>query len=359
MIHAESLPRAIRQILRGAHVTDARLKTREDPFPLRGCTGRIGVFRALYLGDMLCAVPALRALRTAAPDARITVIGLPWAREFIARYRHYVDDFLAFPGHPQLPETDVDHSAYEAFREAFPKDFEWLIQLHGDGRLTNPIVGQWRARCMAGFAQEGARKGAYFFPYPSGHEIDRLLSLVRHLAGDGPADLEFPLHTEDFARLKKTAPFADLLDSPYVVVHPGARDPRRRLAPAVFSEAVAWLAKKVRVVLTGADQERDRNTHIARGTARALNVAGMTSLGDLAALIARARFIVTNDSGPAHLAVAVDTPSLVVVSASDPARWAPKDALRHRVLDARAGLGRCGILRMVRGLYEETGRAAC
>lgn len=340
-------------------MTDARLKTREDPLPLRGFMGRIGVFRALHLGDMLCAVPALRALRAASPDARITVIGLPWARELMTRYPRYVDDFLAFPGHPQLPETDIDPGAYEAFRDAFPEDFDWLIQLHGDGRATNAIVRQWRARCVAGFAPEGARTDAYFLPYPSGHEIDRLLSLVRHLAGDGPADLEFPLHAEDFARLKETAPFADLLDAPYVVVHPGARDARRRLAPTLFAEAVAWLANRVRVVLTGAGEERDRNAHIARGAARTINAAGMTSLAGLGALIARARFIVTNDSGPAHLAVAVDTPGLVVVSASDPTRWAPKNALRHRVLDARAGLARGRFLDMVRDLYEDTGRAAC
>ncbi|RCN56174.1 LPS biosynthesis glycosyltransferase [Acidiferrobacter thiooxydans] len=359
MIHAESPQCAIPQTLQGAHVTDPRLKTRENPLPLRGCTGRIGVFRALHLGDMLCAVPALRALRTACPDARITVIGLPWARELIARYRHYVDDFLAFPGHPELPETDVGYAAYGRFREAFPKDFDWLIQLHGDGRVTNAIVGQWPAQHMAGFARGGGGCHRYFLPYPSGHEIDRLLALVRYLAGDGPVDLEFPLHAEDFTRLQGTAPFSDLFDAPYVIVHPGSRNPQRRLAPAFFAQAVAWLASKARVVLTGGREERDRNAHIAQNTTRAINAAGMTSLVDLGVLIARARCIVTNDSGPAHLAAALGTPSLVAVSASDPARWAPKNTLRHRVLDARGGLASARFLRMVQDLYEDTGRAVC
>ena len=145
-------------------MTDARLKTREDPLPLRGCTGRISVFRAPHLGDMLCVVPALRALRQAAPNARMTPIGLPWARGLIARYRHYVDDFLAFPGHPQWPKTSVGHAAYEDFRDAFLKDFDglippqWGIGLHLHRHRTDSAQDAGTA-CAAG-SGEGARRCA-------------------------------------------------------------------------------------------------------------------------------------------------------------------------------------------------------
>ena len=335
------------------------LKMHDDPSPLRGCKGRIGVFRALNLGDMLCAVPALRALRAASPKARITVIGLPWARELVVRYRDYVDDFLPFPGHPQLPETHVRRADYESFRDTLPGDFEWLIQLHGDGRLTNRILSEWPARHLAGFVPVGVRGGGYFLPYPSGHEIDRLLGLIRRLGGHGSSELEFPLHAEDFARLMGVPEFDGLFDAPYVVVHPGSRDAGRRLAPMFFEEAVELLSGHARVVLTGTAQERGLNARIAQAGVGVVNAAGVTSLGALGALIAGARCLVTNDTGPSHLGAALHTPSLVVVTGSDPTRWAPKDRRRHRALDARESLSRERFLAAVSDLWECAGRAMC
>lgn len=78
---------------------------------------RIVIFRALQLGDMLCAVPALRALRRAHPHAHIALAGLPWAASFVERYAHLLDELIVFPGaigFPEQEETDAHLPAFSA-----------------------------------------------------------------------------------------------------------------------------------------------------------------------------------------------------------------------------------------------------
>jgi ADP-heptose:LPS heptosyltransferase len=67
-------------------------------------------------------------------------------------------------------------------------------------------------------------------------------------------------------------------------------------------------------------------------TAPALHLAGETSLGGLAALVAAARLVVCNDTGISHIAAAVSSASVVIASGSDTRRWAPSDRVLHRVL---------------------------
>src|SRR5437764_5710554 len=78
---------------------------------------RIVVVRALYLGDLLVAIPAFRALWHAFPAAEISYVGLPWAQGLISRYG-YVDRFLEFPGYPGIPEVEVVTERTAAFFEA-------------------------------------------------------------------------------------------------------------------------------------------------------------------------------------------------------------------------------------------------
>src|SRR4051794_30983348 len=104
---------------------------------------RVAFFRALYLGDMLCAIPAARALRKALPEAHITLVGMPWASLLAERYGDYFDDFLEFPNHPGLHEDPAPSDVIEGFYSAAAsRDFDLVLQMHGDGRLSNTVASR-------------------------------------------------------------------------------------------------------------------------------------------------------------------------------------------------------------------------
>jgi ADP-heptose:LPS heptosyltransferase len=309
----------------------------------------IAVLRALRLGDMLCAVPALRALRAAHPLARVTLIGLPWAREFAQRYSRYVDDFLEFPGFPGLPERDCDPRAFTAFlADAQDRRFDLALQLHGDGRVTNAIAALLGARHCAGFFPRGGDcpDASRFLPWePREHEVLRPLRLLERLGVPGAGiELELALDEIDKGELARLAQAFRFRPGQYVCVHPGAQLASRRWGPERFARvADALAAEGHAIVLTGTAGEAAVTCAVADAMrARAIDLTGRTTLGALAALVAKARLLVCNDTAVSHIAAATKTPSVVVSCGADTARWSPLDPARHRVLAYELVCRPCG-----------------
>jgi ADP-heptose:LPS heptosyltransferase len=163
---------------------------------------RIGVLQTLWLGNMLCAVPAVRALRNRLPDAHITLIGLPWARLFVVRFSGYFDDVLELPGYPGLPEQPSDARRFPAFlHRAHEARFDRTIQMHGSGAITNPLSMLLGARHTAGFYVPGqlCPDPRTFLPYPEHEpEFRQNLQLMKFLGIPlDDQELEFPLTDED------------------------------------------------------------------------------------------------------------------------------------------------------------------
>ena len=324
---------------------------------------RVAVFRALQLGDMLCALPALQALRAALPNARIVLIGLPWAREFATRYPALLDGFIPFPGAPGLPEQTPRPAEWPAFlATVHAHRFNLVLQLHGDGTVTNPLVSLFAADMLAGFAAAHAYRpnAQYFAPFPSATtELRGLAHFIRALRGPGYCadaahtdaagesaafDFSFPIHADDRAALARLAEQAGLSLRNYVCIHAGARGATRRWHPARFAHVGdALAARGYQIVLTGTAAETELVEAVAHAmSATAFNLAGRTALGTLAALIAGARLLVCNDTGVSHLAAALKTPSVIVATGSDITRWAPEDRSRHAVLSHPVPCRPCG-----------------
>lgn len=335
----------------GGSLHDARP---EDPL---GRVRRIAVFRALVLGDMLCALPALRALRARFPTAHIALVGLPWAREWAQRVDE-VDEFIAFPGWPGLPEKPCAVEDLPDFiADMQGRRLDLAVQLHGSGGTVNPMIATWGARRVAAFFEPGAwcPDPELGCPWPrEGTEVQRLLCLPHHLGAPAVSHaLALPLTDEDRAaamallvaqsvsqsvsgragqRLPATS--AAPLGERYVVVHPGAQLPSRRWPPARFAQVADALAEQgCTVVLTGTAGEAPLAQAVkAAMLHRPLDLVGRTTLWTFGALVEAASLVVCNDTGASHVAAALGTPSVVISSGSDVSRWAPADFQTHRVL---------------------------
>jgi ADP-heptose:LPS heptosyltransferase len=299
--------------------------------------GRIAVVRALPgIGDMICAVPALRTLRRRYPDARIGLVGLWSSRWMLDAYPHYIDELLPIDGLPLLcpPPADVE-GALTALAEARRQRFDLAIQLHGNGSLSNLVTAMIGARrsLVHHLPDQPAPEGALAVAYPDrGHEVVRLLELVDRLGVIGEAHLEAP---DPAACAGGAALVAELRVPPqgFAVLHPGASRPDRRWSVAGFAALARWLLDRdLLVVATGTEGERDVVDELRRRVPAVVDLCGRTGVNELAGVLAAARLVVCNDTGVSHLAAAVRTPSVVTFLGDDPGRWAPLDSVRHRLV---------------------------
>lgn len=313
---------------------------RRRPLLQRLDVSSVAVFRARHLGRMLCAVPALRALRRTLPHARIVLVGLPWAQEFAARFTRYVDEFAPFPGHPLLSGPAAEPGALARFyADMCARRFTLALQLHGSNDMGNDIVGGFGAGVLVG-AHRGApvmRARTVILPCPDiGAEPERLLGLVRAIGAASDGDrLEFPLSPRDDDELAASGIADRLSPGGYFCIHPGARTRARRWPAARFAEVGDRIAREfgLRPVLTGSREEADLTADVAaRMASRPVDACAALSTGALAALLRDAALLLCNDTGISHLAAGLGIKSVVVFNRPDIARWAPLDRLTHRCI---------------------------
>ena len=269
-----------------------------------------------WVGDVVLALPALRDLRRDLPAARLSVLARPWVAE-LYRGLAGVDEVLESRGHRADVETlrggrfdtavllpNSFGTAFVAWRAGIPE--RWGYATDGRGLLLT-------RRCGVPGSVRG-RSQVYYY---------RAMLEGLGLATEGPPDASLAC-TEAWS-----AEAASLLpdDGPWIGVNPGAfYGTAKRWRPERFAAAADLLAHRAggKVAIVGGPAERPLGEAIAaqlRAPVRLLS--GETTLGGLVGVLRRLRLLLTNDSGPMHLAAALGTPLVAVFGSTDWTETAP------------------------------------
>ncbi|HZP88290.1 MAG TPA: glycosyltransferase family 9 protein [Burkholderiales bacterium] len=278
---------------------------------------KIAVLRANALGDFVFTLPALMALRVAYPAAEIVLLALEWHREFLRDRPGPIDRVLALPPVPGVNAPLVESGVFDGSLAARAIDafmrvlraerFDLALQLHGGGRYSNPFVAQLGARVTAGLRADGAppldRSIPYVYFQP---EIVRYLEVVG-LVGAAPVTLTPRLELTQRDRDEASKVLRDI-ERPLALLHPGASDPRRRWPLEAFEQVGRALAEQgAQVLVNGVEAERALCDQLADRLPGARNLRAQLTLHGLAGVLARCAVVVSNDTGPLHLAAALGT----------------------------------------------------
>jgi ADP-heptose:LPS heptosyltransferase len=287
-----------------------------SPASFAGGRPTLVVLRALGLGDLLTGVPALQALAAAFPDHR-RVLAAPAGLAPLALLTGAVDEVV-----DTAPLSPLDGSLDEP---------DVAVNLHGRGPQSHRVLLGARPLRLLSFAHPEVPESADGPLWLAGeHEVRRwcrLLDAYGVPADPGRLDLDVP--SEPLAAVPEAARGATL-------IHPGAASPARRWPPDRWAAVARSEAGAGRpVILTGGPDEVGLAREVAREAelGEASVYAGRTDLLELAALVASAGRVACGDTGVAHLATALRTPSVVLFGPVPPSEWGPpSERPWHRAL---------------------------
>ena len=297
---------------------------------------RIAVLRCNSLGDYFMATPALAALRTRFPDAELTLLGAPWHQRFLTCRPGPVDRVRVVPRVDGLAGQPADAPPAAALPEFLAavraEALDLAVQLHGGGRAANPLVSALGAHCTIGLRVADAPPLDADVPYRYYQpEADRYLEVVRLVGADGATDYpRLAVSASEHAAAAALLPG----DGPWVALHAGATDPRRRWPADRFAAlADALTAGGARPVLVGGPADVETSAAVVTAARHPiLDLTGRTDLGTLAGVLQRCAVVVGNDSGPLHLARAVGAATVGLYWCGNAINAAPATRTWHRPL---------------------------
>jgi lipopolysaccharide heptosyltransferase II len=301
---------------------------------------RILVVRVDLLGDTVLSLPAVRALRRAYPAAAIDMLVQPSTAGILAGDPDLAE-VIAFNPHvwrspAALVRPGTWRETLRVVRRLRASRYDLAISVSGDiGSIVTRLSG---ARRRFGYATEAYR---HFLtdPVPGGrylerrHEVQYVLALAQAAGGVvAPEDVLLRLHVQpeaahSIARLLQAQRDATGARGPVIVLHPGAQNGQAKRWPAGHLAALAGRLSReldAMVVLTGAAGDAPLVRAILRHVrVPVANLVGQTSLPELVALLAASDLVISGDSGPVHIACAVQTPVVALYGPTDPAMSGP------------------------------------
>jgi len=331
-------------------------------YPLLGGVRKIAVLRPNAVGDFVFALPALHALKHSYPDAELVLVGKAWHRAFLDGRPGPVDRVVEMPPVPGVG-MPIDAPASDA--EARPDEpeavtrfigrmrderFDLALQMFGGGLHSNPFLLRFGARLTVGARAPDAPALDRSLPYRE--PVNRRLALleIAALAGAWPGPLPLPeLAVTARDRLEAARALPPLPGERLVLLQPGSSDPRRRWPAQRFALLGDLLAQQgARIAVNGTLDEAALVAEVVgRMRQPAVNLAASRAnalgLGGLCGLLERAALVVSNDTGPLHLALALGVPSVGIFWLTNLLEGMPlRPSGLHAALAVRTRCAVCG-----------------
>ena len=309
---------------------------------------KIAVLRPNAVGDFMFCLPALHALKDRYPEAELVFVGAPWHVDFLESRPGPVDRALsigAIEGITAPVGTPCGEGA-EQFLAAMRKEqFDIGLQMYGGGRYANPFIRQFGARLTVGMRTPDAAPLDRCVAH--GGAVNRRLQLleVAALAGANAWPMQRQLQATRADRKQACALVPAAPGQRLVIVQPAATDARRCWPAGRFAAvADALVEEGALVAINGTAKE----AHVVAGVIEAMrhpaiDLSGRASLNALCGLLDRAALVVSNDTGPLHMALALGRPCVGVYWLTNLIESAPLCQHDHRAaLATRVHCPMCG-----------------
>jgi lipopolysaccharide heptosyltransferase II len=298
---------------------------------------RVLAVRLDNLGDVLVTTPALHAIKAALPQATLTLLASPVGAQ-VGRLNPDLDDVIVYQAPWMdpwctLPQDSDREQAIIALLKS--RQFDGAIIFTSFRQSALPAaylcyLADIPLRLAASIDGPGSLLTTrHKHPEQMMHEVERGLDLVSAI-GLHTDHLDLVLRVSDPARARMRAALPQL-QHPFVVLHPGCTMPARTYPWEMYAEVADLLVERLgaTVLLTGAQDEHELVARIHERMQpavrqRALPLAGTLSFAAFCALIEAADVVVTNNTGPMHIAAALKTPVVALFALTNPPeQWGP------------------------------------